>query len=107
MGDPPFVDSAEFYQLPTRSAVKPVVVSFWLDWVGPCHILRDHLRSADDDFPVDVYRVDGDASPELVSRFDVEYYPTTMLFENGGVTDRLVGDYARGVLYDFLDSNLE
>jgi len=78
-------------------ASVPVVVDYYADWCGPCHVMAPIL----DDFALArkghllVLKLDTDANPETAQRFGIRGIPTLIAFRGGrehkrhtGVADR-------------------
>ncbi len=42
-------------------------------------------------------KIDGDASPDLVTKYEVEGYPTTIIFKDGKEVERVVGADDAGI----------
>ncbi|MBA2614952.1 MAG: thioredoxin [Actinobacteria bacterium] len=64
---------------------KPVIVDFWADWCGPCHMVAPVLDEivAERSDEVRLVKVNIDEEPELASRFGVMSIPTILLFREG------------------------
>lgn len=75
-----------------------VLVDFYADWCGPCHmvspildrIAREHAGQ------VKVSKVDIDRFPALASRYGVRNLPTVLYIRDGEVLDAVVGAQSRG-----------
>ncbi len=63
---------------------------FWADWCGYCKLMSpliDIVAKENPDFVIGKINVDEEA--DLVSLYEVETYPTLLLFENGEVKNRI------------------
>jgi thioredoxin 1 len=71
----------------------PVLVDFYADWCGPCHMMAPTI----DDFAkrqmgnVLVLKLDTDAHPTIAGRYGIRGIPTVIAFDRGQERDRHVG----------------
>ncbi len=72
---------------------KPVLLEFGAVWCGPCKMLEPVLEELAGEFgdAVLVAKVDVDHNPQIASTYNVLSVPTTMLFKDGEIIERLVG----------------
>jgi thioredoxin 2 len=91
--DRPLKVNDEDFDKTLRGSSVPVVVDFYADWCGPCHMMAPTL----DDFAlrhagdVLVLKLDTDANPAAPARLGVRGLPTVVAFEKGQETRRHVG----------------
>ncbi|HSZ57007.1 MAG TPA: thioredoxin [Tepidisphaeraceae bacterium] len=90
-GHPLVVTDANFDQVVAQA--KPVLVDFWAEWCGPCHMiapaLEDVARESGGRYVVAKLNVD--ENQQTAGRYRIEGIPTLLIFKSGQVVDRLVG----------------
>ncbi len=104
----PVVSDSNFEAEVLNSAL-PVLVEFWADWCGACHIhapmleelawrYRDRLK---------FFRIDLGENSKIAQAFGVRDLPTLLLFKCGSVVDHIVDLIPRYELTKKLESLLE
>ncbi|TMF02541.1 MAG: thioredoxin [Chloroflexi bacterium] len=75
------------------NAKEPVVVDFYADWCGPCHMMAPVVEQLAGEYAgkVTVGKLDVDVNQEIAIRYGVMGIPTLGLFREGKLVDRLVG----------------
>ena len=71
----------------------PVLVDFYADWCGPCHMMAPTLDEFARQHTGDalVLKLDTDANPKSAERYGIRGIPTLVVFEQGTERGRHVG----------------
>ena len=79
---------------------KPVIVDFWADWCGPCHMVSPILdRIADERADeLRLVKVNIDEEPGLATRYGVMSIPTIVLFKEGKPAAAALGAHPKRAL---------
>lgn len=77
-------DSETFEEI-VRDASVPILVDFWADWCGPCHMAAPEVKkvAAEAAGRALVLKVDSDRYPELAARFGVRGIPNFVVLRDG------------------------
>ena len=92
MSDPVII-SDDLFESEVIDSDKPVLVDFWAEWCGPCHMIAPHVKEIANDHSevLKVAKLDIDENPMTPGRYGIMSIPTLMLFKNGEVVARITG----------------
>lgn len=87
------IQSKEHFEQVVLKAEKPVVVDFFATWCGPCQMLAPRMEDLANDYrgKVDFVKVDIDKLKSLKNHYDIEGYPTVLIFYKGVEMARIPG----------------
>lgn len=95
--------TAEHFKDVVLKADKPVLVDFWAQWCGPCQNMGPIVEEIADESPdIMVCKLDIDSAMDIAREYRVMSIPTFLIFENGEVVKRTVGEQTKQELLTFV-----
>ncbi|RME44878.1 MAG: thioredoxin [Deltaproteobacteria bacterium] len=90
-------------------APYPVLVDFWAEWCGPCHLLHPQIKALAREFggKILVVRVNSDENPALAAKYQVNVLPTLILFHKGREIRRIYGVQPKAALRSTIEAALK
>ncbi len=86
---------------------QPVLVDFWAEWCGPCHMVAPILEEiAAENDSITVAKLNIDENPQAPARHDVMSIPTMIVFQDGVEKKRIVGARPKAALLQELSEFL-
>lgn len=85
--------SDDVFEEKVLGADKPVLVDFWAEWCGPCHMIAPSVQEIanEQEDELLVAKMDIDENPVTPGRYGIMSIPTLMLFKDGEAVARIVG----------------
>jgi thioredoxin 1 len=87
------------------SAMQPVLVEFWAGWSEPCKDMAPMLESVarNDAVPVKIASVNVERHENLTEQYGVRVVPTLLIFNQGALQDKIVGQTTEQALRQRLE----
>ncbi len=87
----------------------PVLVDFYADWCGPCKQLSPTLDEVSSELSgkVKVVKVNIEDNTEISASFEIKTIPAMILFRNGKVVDRKMGNILKEKIIDWISEYIK
>jgi thioredoxin 1 len=92
------------FQQEVLESEDPVLVDFWAEWCGPCHLVSPILDEIAEERAGDLrlVKVNVDEEEELAHRYGIVSIPTIVLFRNGRPAAATIGARPKAAIEDQL-----
>ena len=86
-----------------------VMVDFFATWCGPCQMFSPIVEQVEDKYDGDltVVKVDIDENSDIAEKYTIQSVPTTILFKNGEVVERVSGMLSLSQCSDLIEKHLK
>ena len=93
MSDKTFEVTEANFQKEVLESTEPELIDFWAEWCTPCKMIGPLVEQIADEYKgkVRVGKLDADANPDVLMRYNVMGIPTLMLFKGGEAVERITG----------------
>ena len=93
----------EHFESEVLKSDKKVLVDFWATWCGPCQMVSPIIEELGEELTdVKVCKVDVDKEPEISIQYNIMSIPTLIVFENGEIANKTIGDCTKDEILDLL-----
>jgi thioredoxin 1 len=85
---------------------RPVLVDFWAEWCAPCRMLAPVVKEIAEEYGdrIRVCKLDVDANPNTAARYNIRSIPSILFFQDGQVSDQVVGAVPKARLVERLEA---
>lgn len=92
--------TADNFQSEVLENELPVLVDFWAEWCGPCHMVAPVVEqiAKEREGSLVVGKLDVDSHGEIAQRYNVQGIPFLGLFEHGRLAKHAVGAKPKAAL---------
>lgn len=87
---------------------SPILVDFWAEWCGPCHMLSPTLEKLAEEAGEDwvLVKVNTELQPDIAMEYSIRSIPNVKMFYKGEISSEFVGALPESDVVQYLDQNL-
>jgi len=103
------VNDSNFQKKVIKASNKiPIVVDFWAEWCGPCHMLEMTMNKLMKGYKGKfvLAKLNVDKNPKTAAEYRIMGIPNVKMFKNGQLADEFVGALPEIQVREWLDKNL-
>lgn len=80
------------FQKEVKEAKGVVLVDFFTEWCGYCHMLTPILEKVDKDIEeLKIVKIDAERCVYVTEEYGIEFYPEMLIFKDGELVDHIDG----------------
>lgn len=102
-----YVQESDFEQLIQDNNL--VVVDYTATWCGPCRLLSPSIDRLAEEYEgkATVVKIDIDQNPNNAKEYEIRSIPTVLLFKNGELVERFVGNAPYETFSNVLEKHIQ
>jgi thioredoxin 1 len=87
------------FQKEVKEQEGVVLVDFFTEWCGYCHMLTPILEEVDKEIEeLKIVKVDAERCVFITEEYNIEFYPEMLIFKNGELVDHIDGYVPKDVI---------
>ena len=88
---------------------EPVFVDFFASWCGPCKMFAPIVEQISQKYKdkITVLKIDIDENSEIAEKYSIQSVPTSILFKNNNIVERISGMISFNQCSDLVDKYLK